>query len=64
MPVIPALGRQRQANHCEFKASLVSKESFKTARADTQRNSVSKNKQKTKKKETRNEVQVSGLPYT
>ena len=47
-PLIPALGRQRQVNS-EFKASLVYKVSSRTARA-TQRNSVSKNQKKKKKK--------------
>jgi hypothetical protein len=48
MPLIPALGRQRQAIS-EFKASLVYRVSSRTARA-TQRNPVSK-KPKTKTKE-------------
>ena len=39
----PALGRQRQADFCEFKASLVYKASSRTAGV-TQRNSVSKTK--------------------
>ena len=37
MPLIPALGRQRQVNLCEFEASLVYRESFRTPRA-TERN--------------------------
>jgi hypothetical protein len=41
-PLIPALGRQRQANICEFKASLVYRASIRIARA-TPRNSVLKN---------------------
>jgi hypothetical protein len=32
-PLIPALGRQRQANICEFEVNLVSRVSSKTARA-------------------------------
>jgi hypothetical protein len=47
-PLIPALGRQRQAIS-EFEASLVYKVSSRTARA-TQRNPVSKNQKKKKKK--------------
>jgi hypothetical protein len=39
--LIPALGWQRQADLCEFKASLVYRVSSRTARA-TQRNPVSK----------------------
>ena len=39
MPLIPTLGRQRQMDLCEFKASLVYRVSFRTARA-TQRNPV------------------------
>jgi hypothetical protein len=38
MCLIPALGRQRQADLCEFEASLIYKESSRTARAVTQRN--------------------------
>jgi hypothetical protein len=45
MPLIPALGRQRQVDHCEFKASLVYRMSSKIARV-TQRNPVLKNKTK------------------
>ena len=33
-PLIPALGRQRQADLCEFEASLVYRESSRTARAE------------------------------
>jgi hypothetical protein len=44
MPLIPALGRQRQTDWIsEFKASLVYRVSSRTARA-TQRNPVSKKK--------------------
>jgi hypothetical protein len=45
---MPALGKQRQINLCEFKASLVYRVNSKTAKA-TQRNSVSKNKTKQNK---------------
>ena len=52
MPLIPALGRQRQEDLCEFEASLAYRGSSRTARAVTQRNSVLKkpkqNKTKTK----------------
>jgi len=48
MPLIPALRRQRQADLCKFKASLVCRVSFRSARA-TQRNHISKNKNKNKK---------------
>ena len=51
MPLIPALWRQRQVVLSEFEASLVYKVSFTTARADTQRNPVSKTKQNKTKKE-------------
>ena len=50
MPLIPALGSQRQADLCEFEVSLVYKASFRTAKTVTQRNPVSKNKKKEKKK--------------
>ena len=45
VPLIPALGRQTQADLCEFKASLVYKASSRTARA-TQKNPVLEDKQK------------------
>ena len=38
MPVIPALGRKRQVDLCEFEASLVYNVSSRTARDVTQRN--------------------------
>ena len=41
MSLIPAPRRQRQANLCEFEASLVYRASFRTVRA-TQRNRVLK----------------------
>ena len=37
---VPALGRQKQINLCELKASLVYKASSRTARAVTQKNPV------------------------
>jgi hypothetical protein len=46
-PLIPALRRQTQADLCEFKAILVYRVNFRTARA-TQRNPVSKKKKKSK----------------
>jgi hypothetical protein len=51
MPLIQALRRQRQADLCEFKASLVYRISFKTAKG-IQRNPVLKKKKKQKKKQT------------
>ena len=50
MPLIPALGRQRQVELCEFEASLVYRVSSRIARA-TQRNPVLRKKKKEKKKE-------------
>jgi hypothetical protein len=44
MPLIPGFGRQRQEDLCEFKPSLLSRTSSRTARA-TQRNPVSKQQQ-------------------
>jgi len=49
MPLIPARGRQRQADS-EFEASLLYRVSSRTARA-TQRNPVSKKKKKKRKEE-------------
>ena len=43
MALIPALGRQRQADLCEFEASLVHRASSRTARTVNTKNSVSKN---------------------
>ena len=51
MPLIPALGKQRQVDLSEFEASLVYKASFKTARIVTQRNPVSKTKTTNKNSE-------------
>ena len=42
MPLIPVFGKQRQADFCEFKASLVYKANSRTARTVTQRNPVLK----------------------
>ena len=44
MPLTPLLERQRQVDLLEFEASLVYRVSSRTARAVTQRNSISKNK--------------------
>jgi hypothetical protein len=41
MPLIPALGREKQEDLCEFEASLVYRASSRIARA-TQRNPASK----------------------
>jgi hypothetical protein len=49
-PLIPALGRQRQEDLCEFRVSLVYRVSSKTSRV-TQRNPVLENKIKQKIKE-------------
>ena len=50
MPLIPAFGRQRQADLCGFKANVIYKMSSRTARAVTQRNPVSKNQKGEKKR--------------
>jgi hypothetical protein len=52
MPLIPALGRQRQADFSEFEASLVYRVSSWTARA-IQRNPVLKKPKREKKKKKR-----------
>ena len=41
MPLIPAFGRQRQVDVCEFKVSLVYRAISRTARTVTQRNPIS-----------------------
>lgn len=51
MPSITALGRERHADLSKFKASLVYKSCrFRTARAVTQSNTVSKKKKQSKNK--------------
>ena len=60
MPLIPALGKQRQAELCEFKTSLVYKVSSRSAKAVTQRNPVSKNEKKNKEKK-RNDCIMSSI---
>jgi hypothetical protein len=42
VPIIPAFGRQRQVDICEFKASLFYRRSSRTTRA-IPKNSASKN---------------------
>jgi hypothetical protein len=64
MPLIPALGRQRQAwSASEFEASLVYKVSSRTARA-IQRNPVSKNKTKQKEKKRKKKRSDNLYPKT
>jgi hypothetical protein len=58
MPLIPALGRQRQADF-EFEANLVYRVSSRTARA-TQRKPVLKNQKKKKKKKEEEEEEEEG----
>ena len=48
--MIPALGRQRPVDLCEFEASLVYRESSRIARAGAQRNLSRKKRKKKKKK--------------
>ena len=58
-PLIPVLGRQRQADHCEVEDSLVHKVSSKIAREVTQRNPDWKtNKQKDRQKKLKDSRQV------
>ena len=63
MPLIPVLGRQRQAELCEFKAILVYRSSSRTAKA-AQRNPVSKSKADrqngTNKKERKRKLKLKG----
>ena len=49
MPLILALGRQRQADLYEFEASMVYRVSSRTGSKATQRNPVSKKQNKTNK---------------
>jgi hypothetical protein len=51
IPLIPALGKQRQVDHCEFKASVYVVSS-RIARTVTQRDSISK-QNKTKQNKTK-----------
>jgi hypothetical protein len=50
---LPELQRQRQVDLCEFEASLVYRVSSRISR-DTQRNSVSTNKQTNKQQQNNN----------
>ena len=45
-PLIPALGRQSQADLCEFEGNLVYKVSSRIARTVTQRTPVSEKKKR------------------
>ena len=61
MPLIPALGRQRQADICELEASLVYRVRSKTPRTVTKRNPVLKQASKQqqplqKQKKTQNKT--------
>ena len=61
--MIPALGRQRQADLCEFETSLVYRASSMTGSKATQRNSVSKiqkEREKERKKERKKERERKG----
>ena len=62
-PLIPALRRQRQADLCEFKASLVYRASSRTGSKAIQRNPVSKNKKQkqTNKQTKKNESSIEPL---
>ena len=46
MPLILALGRQRQVDLCEFEANLVYKERSRTVEVVTKRNPVLRNRNK------------------
>lgn len=50
MPLTPALGRVRQVDLCELKASQVYRVNSRTAKV-TKRNPVSRNRNKTKPKQ-------------
>ena len=52
IPLIPALGRQRQLDLSEFKASLVHRVSSRTVKA-TQRNPILKNERERERKKER-----------
>ena len=59
MPLIPALGRQKQVDLSEFKTNLVYKTSSRTDSKATQRNLVSKKKNKNKKPKTTKQQQTN-----
>lgn len=52
IPFISALGMQREVDLCEFAVSLIYKVSSRATRTVTQRNQVSRNQTKTKKKKS------------
>jgi hypothetical protein len=62
MPLIPALGRQKQADLCEFKASLVYKSSSRPARA-TQRDPVLKRYPPQTTIKTKNKTKQCSVPF-
>ena len=66
-PLTPALGRQRQADLCEFKVSLVYRGSSRTAKGYIKKLCPEKPKQTNKQTKTttlQKELQINSLPQT
>ncbi|MGE9501762.1 hypothetical protein ACQP3D_25510, partial [Escherichia coli] len=61
MPLIPALGRQRQVNLCEFEASLLSRVSARIGFKATQRNPVLKRQTTTTTNPTTTKTNKNGV---
>jgi hypothetical protein len=51
MPLIPALGRQRQEDLCEFEANLIYRASSRTARATQRKTHLEKTKNQNQNKQ-------------
>ena len=60
-PLISALGRHRQVDLCKFEASLVYRVSSRTFRAVTERNLVSKVKERERERECKKKLDI--LPH-
>lgn len=62
MPLIPGLGRQRQADLYEFEATLIYLASFRTAKA-LQRDPVLKSKNNNNNKKNQNKTEKENNPH-
>ena len=60
MPLIPALRRQRQADLCEFEASLVYRDSFRSGFKAIEKPCLKKQKKKKRKKKKKKKKKKKG----
>ena len=61
MPLIPELRRQRQADFCEFEASLVYRGSARTAKATTEKPCLKRNKKHQDAEQCLNLLDIRGV---